>query len=300
MKLQVTLSSIVMTLFFNNVYAISSEATACKQAFDKGNATLALEQASKALNSNKNDTDALICQGRTLAAKGDLTSALASFKRADAQPTSAFDKTISTLLVGNTYATLKQYDEAIGSYQQTLLKAKEAGNAAFERLGHNAIAEVYVEKNQLAQALAEYMLGNKLAANDNERAESFEKIALTYHNMNQNDLALEYQVKAYLMNETAGTLDQYAHSSIELGRYYAIEKKYASAENVLNKIIKFAKEQGGAYFEAQGSYVLAKVKAANGDVSAAKLLVEHAKIIAKNTNDKLLDEEIDQETKNLF
>ena len=102
------------------------------------------------------------------------------------------------------------------------------------------------------------------------------------------------------MNETAGTLDQYAHSSIELGRYYAIEKKYTSAENILNKIINFAKEQGGAYFEAQGSYVLAKVKVATGDISTAKTLIERAKMIAKNTNDKLLDEEIDQETKNLF
>ena len=102
------------------------------------------------------------------------------------------------------------------------------------------------------------------------------------------------------MNETAGNLDQYSHSSIELGRYYAIEKKYTSAENVLNKIIKFAKEQGGAYFEAQGSYILAKVKVATGDIPTAKALVEHAKMIAKTTSDKALDEEIDQETKNLF
>jgi hypothetical protein len=39
---------------------------------------------------------------------------------------------------------------------------------------------------------------------------------------------------------------------------------------------------------------------ATGDIPSAKALVEHAKLIAKNTNDKLLDEEIDQETKDLF
>ncbi|MEO6118169.1 MAG: hypothetical protein ABIP37_03760, partial [Methylotenera sp.] len=112
--------------------------------------------------------------------------------------------------------------------------------------------------------------------------------------------ALEYQIKAYLMNEQVGSLDQYAHSSIELGSYYTITKNYVSAENVLNKIIKFAKEQGGAYYEAKGSYVLAKVKLATGDIPAAKTLIAHAKSIAKGTNDKALDVEIDQEIKGLI
>lgn len=299
-KLGVTLSSIVITLFFNNVYAMSPEVSACNQAIEKGDATSALVQANKILNSNKKDKDGLICQGRALATKGDFKEALNSFNAAIAQSVDVFDKTITNLLTGNTHKALKQYDQAIASYQLTIINAKAADNQAFERVGHNAIGDVYFEQNQFTPALSEYTLGSKLAANDNERAENYEKIALTHHNLNQNSLALEYQVKAYLMNEVAGTLDQFAHSSVELGRYYTIEKNYISAENVLNKIIKFAKEQGGAYYEAQGSYVLAKLKVATGDMPGAKALIEHAKLIAKNTNDKALDQEIDEETKGLF
>lgn len=300
MKLQVTLSTLVITLFFNNVYAVTPESQACKQAYDKGDAPTALAQASKALSLDKNDNDALLCQGRTFFATGNFSKALTSFKSADVNSSSAINKTIATLLTGNSYKALKQYDDASKSYEQTIANAKLANNVFFERIAHNGIGDVFVDKNELAQALIAYAIASKLSANDNERAESYEKIALTYHNLKQNDLALEYQVKAYLMNEKSGDLDQYAHSSIELGRYYAIEKKYASAENVLNKIIKFAKEQGGAYFEAQGSYILAKVKVATGDIPAAKALIANAKMIAKNTNDKLLDQEIDQETKNLL
>lgn len=300
MKLQITLSSILIALFFNNVYAVTPEINTCNQAIEKGDAATALTQANKLLSNNKNDKDALICQGRALAIKGDLNGALATFKLADAQSTDAFDKTISTLLIGNTYKSLKQYELAIASYEQTILNAKAAKSQSFERIGHNAIGAVYFDNNQLAQALAEYMQGSKLAANDNERGESFERIALTHHILNQHDLALEYQIKAYLLHVSVGTLDQYAHSSIELGRYYAIVKNYVSAENTLNKIIKFAQAQGGAYFEAQGSYVLAKVKVATGDITSAKALIEHAKSIAKNTNDKALDEEINQETQGLF
>lgn len=300
MKLQITLSLIIISLFLNNVYAESVEAVACKAALDKGDIALALKQAEKAITLNNKEAEAFVCQGRALAASDQLEAALSSFKQADALSTDAFDKTISSLLMGRTYNALKQNDLAISSFQQTLLNAKAAKNIGFERVAHNAMGDVYFTNKQYDQALQAYMAGTKLAANDNERAENYEKVALTHHKMNQNDLAVEYQLKAYLMNDTAGTLDQYAHSSVELGRYYMFTKSYTSAENILNKIIKLAKEQGGAFYEAQGSYVLAQVKAAKGDVTTAKSLIENAKSIAKNTKDLELEAEIEQETAGLF
>jgi tetratricopeptide (TPR) repeat protein len=300
MKLYITLGLILISMFLNNVYADNSENSSCNKLLEKGDIANALMQANKVLNYKKNDRDALICQGRALVAKDDLNGALTAFKLADLQSKEPFDKTISTLLIGHTYKSLKQSELAISSYQKTIANAQLAGSKAFERVAYNAIGDIYSNEKLLAQALDAYQLGRKLAANDNERGESCEKVALTYHHMNQDDLALEFQIKAYLLHDVSGTLDQYAHSSIELGRYYAIVKNYANAEKTLNKIIKFAKEQGGAYYEAQASYVLAKVKVATNDIPAAKLLVENAKSIAKATNDKALEEEITQETQGLF
>ncbi len=299
-KLQVTLSSLFITLFFNNVYAENTTTIACNQALAKGDITAALATADKTLKNNKNDKDALICQGRALSERGDLNAALAAFKLADAQSSDAFDKTIIVLLTGHAYKAAQQYDQAIANYQLSITNAKAANNQAFQRIGQNAIGNVYFETKQYPLALTAYLAGNKLTENDNERGESYERIALTYHNMNQHDLALEFQVKAYIMHQSVGTLDQLAHSSIEMGRYYALVKNYVSAENALNKIINFAKEQGGAYYEAQGSCVLAQVKLATGDTAAAKALIEHAKSIAKSTNDSVLDKEIDQETQHMF
>lgn len=296
MKLQITLISAFMSLFFNNVYAVSDDAYACNKAYEQGDLANASTLAAKALNASKNDRDALICQGRTLSAQGNLESALAAFKSADKLSTDAFDKTIIALITGHAHKNAKQYEQAILSYQQSLEQAGLAKSKAFERVSHLGIGNVYFETRQYAPALKSYLTGNKLDANDNERGESFEKIALTYHLLNQHELALEYQVKAFFMHEKSGTLDQFAHSSIELGRYYAAVKNYASAENTLNKIIKFANEQGGAYYEAQGYYVLAQVKAATGDIQAAKALIEKAKLIAKNTNDIALADEITKET----
>lgn len=289
-----------MTLFLNNVYAATDEAAACKTALDKGDITTALKQAEMVLSKNNKAIDVIICQGRALLASDKLEAALTAFKVADTISNDAFEKTISSLLIGRTYHKLNQNENAIASFQQTLVNAKAASNQGFERVAHNAIGDVYFDNHQYTQALPEYLLALKIAANDNERGECYEKVALTYHQLKQNELAVEYQLKAYLMHDKAGTLDQYAHSSIELGRYYLITKSYISAENILNKIIKFAKEQGGAFYEAQGSYVLAQVKAAKGDTTTAKSLIENAKLIANNTNDKALDAEIDQETAGLL
>jgi len=300
MRLKITLSTIIIYLIINNVYAKTPEAIACNQALEKGDLTFALTQADQALISNKSDKDALVCQGRALAAKGDFNAALTAFKSAEVHSSEAFDKTIATLLIGNTYRSLKQSESSIDSYKQTILNAKAAKNQAFERVGHHAIGNVYFEGNQLTRALESYIVSSKLAANDNERGESYEAIAFTYHNMNLHDLALEYQIKAYMMHAAVGTLDQLAHTSIELGRYQLLNKNYISAENTLNKIIKLAKEQGGAYYEAKASVVLAKVKVDTGDIPAANALIEYAKSIAKGAQDKSLDEEINQETKSLF
>jgi tetratricopeptide (TPR) repeat protein len=173
-------------------------------------------------------------------------------------------------------------------------------NKAMERLAINAIGDISNNDKDYQAALDWYIQGFKLAANDNERGESAEKVAGAYHALNKDDLALEYQIKAYLMHDRVGTPDQYAQSSILLGQYYAIVKNYDNAEKTLNKIIKFANEQGGEYYEAKASYVLAKVELARGDTEKAAKLIEKAKLIAKRTQDAALEKEIEKEIQGLF
>lgn len=299
MKLEVTLIVLFNLLFINNIYSKSNEASACQSALEKGDIATALAQASNALAINKNDQDALICQGRSLAANNDLNGALNAFKQADALAADAFDKAVSSILIGNTYKQLKQYEAAISSYQVASTQAKASKTPAYERASYNAIGNIHALNQQYAQALAQYTLGSHLAANDNERGESFEKIALMHHHMQQHNLALEFQVKGYAMQSKAGSLDEHANSGITLGRYYALTKSFTSAENILNKMIKFAVDNGGAYYEAKASYVLAGVKQAQGEKESANVLIEKAKTIAKNTQDKDLAAEIQQELQRL-
>lgn len=300
MKLKLTLTTIFSLLFFNNVYAVSDDAHACNKAYDLGNYKAAANSASMALKNNASDREALICQGRIASDLGDLKLALTSFQAADKLSNHPLDKAVIALITGHTYKNAKQFDQATASYQLSLKQADLAKHKPMARSSHLGIANVQFETKQYQAALDTYFVAHKLDANDNDRGQSYEKIAETYHLLNQHDLALEYQVKAYFMHEKAGTLDQFAHSSIDLGRYYAIVKNYPRAEATLNKIIKFAKEQGGAYYEGQGLYILAQVKAATGDMETAKTLVAQARAVAKSSGDADLDAEITRETESLI
>ena len=299
MKLKSIFILFPILLFIQNVYAVSDDAHKCNNAYAVGDYKTAETAAQAALKVNAEDREALICLGRVSSDLGNLESALSFFQSADKLSNHPLDKAVISLISGHAYFSAKQYEQAIANYQKSLEQSARANHQPMARSSHMGIANVQFDRKQFQDALDTYLLAHKLDANDNDRGQSYEKIAETYHVMGQHDLALEYQIKAYFMHEKAGTLDQFAHTSIELGRYYLAVKNYARAEFTLNKIIKFAKENGGVYYEAKGLALLAQTKAANGDAATANTLAAEAKAVAKTANDATLDALVAQEIQSI-
>lgn len=129
--------------------------------------------------------------------------------------------------------------------------------------------------------------------NDNERADSYESIARTYSALDQHDLAIEYQVKAIVMQKRSGTLDQVANASLEMGRIYTAAKEFSNAEKAYSKLMQFAKDNGGAYYEAKAIIGLAMTKMITGNAVSAKSLLTDAQKIAKDSHDNDLLAEVD-------
>ena len=300
MKLEKTLIAAFILMIFNDVLAENYSASECNKLLNSGNTPAAIDYSKAMLSLNGSDKDALLCQGRAYYAAKDFNKALVAFDLAEKNSNNELDKIVAVFLKANASYALNQKDLALASYIKALKQSQMIANKAMERLALNAIGDISNNDKDYQAALDWYMQGFKLAANDNERGESAEKVAGAYHALNKDDLALEYQIKAYLMHDRVGTPDQYAQSSILLGQYYAIVKNYDNAEKTLNKIIKFANEQGGEYYEAKASYVLAKVELARGDTEKAAKLIEKAKLIAKRTQDAALEKEIEKEIQGLF
>ena len=303
MKLQSTLIKLFIPLIFINFNANSKtlleKNTACNHAVNKGDFNAAIKQADDILKSKANDNDALLCKGRALGAQGQYAEALSVLTLAEKQATDNFNSIISNMLIGNLHKANQQYAEAIASYEKSISFAKNSTNEKLERANQNLIGAVYSQNKDYNASLARYLVASKLAMNDNERAESFGLLAANYNILGQHDLAIENQMKALQMQKKAGTLDEFADASLSLGQLYTAAKEYANADKTLTKFAEFAKENGGAYYEAKAKLYLAQNKAASGDSQSAKAFIADARSIAKSVGDSGLNVEIDEIAKKL-
>lgn len=293
-----TLIKLFITLFiisFNvNAKDVSEQNAACNSALNKGDINSAISVADEVLKLAPTNREALLCQGRALGAQsGNYDAALSTLELAAKQSTTGFDDIITYLLIGNLHKENNKYAAAIASYAKSLQVAETEKNDKFKLINYNLMGETYAQNSDLNAALASYLAGSKLAKNDNERADSFERLGATYSALGKHDLAIEHQLKGVLMQQKSGTLDQYADASLGLGKVYANAKEYSNAEKTYSKFIQFAKDNGGAYYEAKASYELAQIKALSGDTNNAKIILADALKMAKSIGDKGLSTEIE-------
>jgi tetratricopeptide (TPR) repeat protein len=303
MKLQRTLTIAINCLFLIslNSYSaeVSKEVAACNDAINKGEAKTALTYSETILKENSTDYEGLLCKGRALSMEGNYVEALAAMELATNSTKDPFSQIVSTILIGNLHKANHQTEAAIASYKKSLEICQQTDNKAYTRINHHLIGDAYFEAKDLSAALDSYSISTHLANNDNERAESFEHMAKTYNALGNHDKAIEYQLKATVMQKQAGSLTAYADSSLLLGQYFIDAKEYAHAERHYKKLAQFAKDNGGAYYEAAANYGLAEAMFANGDKEGAKILFLDAANLAKKIGAKTLAGEIDAAQKKL-
>lgn len=271
----------------------------CNQANSEGNASKALGYAEQVLKQNKTNRDALLCKGRAHSGLGQFNEAVTALQAAEKLSATPMDHMVALTLIGNAQKNAKLYPEALDSYHRSLLLTQAAKDKRFERINLNQIGDALVESNQLDAGLESYLAGNKLSANDNERADNFARIAAVYSSLGKHDLAIENQIKAALAEERAGDQDHQANAYLELGRIYTAAAQYDKAEKAIDKTTKMSKEQGSAFWEAKSYYYLALAKAANGQSPAAKALLTDAQHICEEIGEQELNNEIKQALANL-
>lgn len=297
MKLENTLKKLPILLFligFNlNAAEISEKNANCIQALNQGDISKAASISNDILKSDANNREGLLCKGRALGAQGNYQEALSALELGAKQSKEPFDQIIAHLLIANLHKQNKQYAVAMASYNKSLALCLQVKNQKFSHINYNLIGETQALSGDLNAALTSYKAGEKIAMNDGERADSYERLANTYSALGQHDLAIEHQVKATLLQKRSGTLDQNANASMEMGRIYTAAKEYQNAERAYAKLIQFAKDNGGAYYEAKANIGLAQTKMAMGDTTAAKGLLADSEKIAKSIGANDLIAEID-------
>ena len=302
------IAGFTFTLIANTMFLFSLSASAnsadiaeklgeCTAALSKGDLNTAVKSASALLKLDPKNHEGLQCNGRALGAQGKYAEAVSALEASAANTTDGFEQIIAYLFLGNLHKDSNKNAEAIAAYEKSIKLCEAEKNDKYKRISLNLMGEAQLQNKDLNATLASYLAGYKLAMNDNERADSLERVAATYKALGQYDLAIEYQLKGVNMQKKAGTLDQYANANLALGDIYIAAKEYANAEKTFTNLAKFSNDQGGAYFEAKADIGLAQSKTASGDAAAAKMFVNKAKIIAKDTKDQALAQEIELATK---
>ncbi len=266
---------------------------ACNAAINKGDATSALNLADGILAKEKVNQGALLCKGRALGLKGEYKNAQPFFEQAITSANNNFEKAIAYILQGNLHKEFDKSAEAINSYEKSLLLTQSDANKQYSRINYNLIGNIHKKDGDLEAAINSYLQGAELANNDNERADSYERLAANYSILGQHDSAIAYQLKATIMQKQAGGLEAFANSSVVLGQIQLKAKEYANAERTFKKLEKFSIENGGAYYEAVANFYLAETKALTNDKKSANALLTKARNIAKKIGAKDLSDEID-------
>jgi tetratricopeptide (TPR) repeat protein len=291
-----TLSIALILLFSQTAFAeeesIASKLGACNQAIKEGDASKALAYAEQVIKLDSNNRDALLCKGRAHGGTGQVKEALAALNSAEKLSKTPRDHMIALALIGNVQRNTQQFSEAIKTYQKSLEFAKAAEDKRFQGIDLNLIGDAETSNKQYAAAIEHYMESDKLAANDNEHADAYERIAFAYDKLNSHDKAVEYQIKADLIQERSGDLDQRANAGLEMGRLYMAAGDYEKAERSINKVIKLSTDNGGAYWQAKSYYYMAQVKVANKQPDQAKPLLADAQTIAKDIAEDALNDDI--------
>ncbi len=281
--LPILLLSQLMSL--NALADITDDTYACNKLLGKGHFSQALTLSDQILKQDSKNREGLLCKGSALANLGKVEEGIALVKSAEKLSTQPFEHLVALTLLGNLQKSTRNYEQAIATYQQSLSIAIASNNVKFQRISHNLLGETLIETKQIQAGLDHYLAGNKFVANDNERADNYQRLAITYSLLKQHDLAIENQVRALLAQKRSGTLDDQANASLELARIYTAAGEYANANRILLKLIQFSQENGGAYYEAKALLYQGLAKAASGDSAAAKAFYAGASKIAKQVGD---------------
>lgn len=301
--LQITLISAFTALFLFSLNAradeIADKISACNMALNKADYSGAGALAEEILKLKGNSHDGLLCKGRALGAQGNYSEALITLESALKQSQPGFEQILTHIFIGNLHKNNNKITEAINSYETSIKICETEKLDKFKRINLNLIGDAHTQNKDLNTALTSYIAASKLAMNDNERADDFERLAAAYNGLGKSNEAIEYQLKATLMHDKSGTREQFANASVALGRVYEAAKDYPAAENTYRKLLKFSKDNGSAYYETVASYGLARTKAAMGDTANAKTMLADASLQAKKIGETDLAAEIDASLKKL-
>ena len=273
---QLTLILSFTLLYSNNIFAYNVN-NECEKQLNKGN----FEEALKAASSVKDKYDSNFCKGKANFRLRNNDQAIMDFEIAEKEASIQADQMQAILFKG---ITQRDSGDFKGSNKTFIygFQTAELGNSKYLQYEHRFLYQLGINMlrtKEFLDAQDYYTRALVLASNDNERAVCYEGLAQTYFYRNKASKAVEYGLRATLMFQKTGMLGEYADSSIELSRYYYLDKNQTKAIETLKKLEKFCIDNGGEYYLAKTLIAQVELYTKIGDEKAAAESKKNAEIV---------------------
>ena len=273
---QLTLILSFTLLYSNNIfsYNVNNE---CEKQLNKGK----FEEALKAASSVKNKYDSNFCKGKANFRLRNNDQAIMDFEIAEKEASIQADQMQAILFKGITQRDSGDFKGSNKTFTYGFQTA-ELGNSKYLQYEHRFLYQLGINMlrtKEFLDAQDYYTRALVLASNDNERAVCYEGLAQTYFYRNKASKAVEYGLRATLMFQKTGMLGEYADSSIELSRYYYLDKNQTKAIETLKKLEKFCIDNGGEYYLAKTLIAQVELYTKIGNEKAAAESKKNAEIV---------------------
>ena len=273
---QLTLILSFTLLYSNNIFAYNVN-NECEKQLNKGK----FEDALKAASSVKDKYDSNFCKGKANFRLRNNDQAIMDFEIAEKEASIQADQMQAILFKG---ITQRDSGDFKGSNKTFIygFQTAELGNSKYLQYEHRFLYQLGINMlrtKEFLDAQDYYTRALVLASNDNERAVCYEGLAQTYFYRNKASKAVEYGLRATLMFQKTGMLGEYADSSIELSRYYYLDKNQTKAIDTLKKLEKFCIDNGGEYYLAKTLIAQVELYTKIGDEKAAAESKKNAEIL---------------------
>ena len=278
---QFTLIIFFKLLFINNIYAYNLENN-CEKAIQGNNFKAAADEAIKL--SKENGFDGEFCLGKVLVNENKLDDGIKQFEKSEKLAQHPADQMLAIMFRGLAYKEKNDINQAFNVFNNGYETAK-LGNSKFvqfERRFLIQMGKIQEIQEKHEDAYESFAKSLKASSNDDERAESYDRLARSAAYQKYYDRAREYSLKGAVMYKKTGYLGEYAELTLLKAEYEVLDDAYDLAMNTLEELEKLCIDAGGEYYLAKTYIQLHKLSKEDKDVYLSKATEVANRIGAKD------------------
>jgi len=268
MKIENTLSFIIILLFTSNIYGYNVD-NPCEKLIKNGEYLAAIEKAGDI----KNQYDKNFCLGKAYYRENIYESAIRSFEKSEEYADLPADQMFSIL-----YKGIAERDSGhLRISSKTLTRGLETaklGNSKYIEMEHRflfQLGESTLAEERYDDSVDYYSKSIVTSFNDNDRADGYKGLSRAYYGKNKLAKSIEYALKASNMFLKIGDLGQYADLRLDLSTLHLEDLAPNRSLKILIKLEQFALENGSQYYEAKALLEQSLVLKIKGDISKANV-----------------------------